>query len=86
MESAGGWSAIFYSLKFRMNERVVVRSATNVMFCIIVREIDIPPGNAVMYYPEANHLIDRNHDPLSKTPAFKNVLIEITRSQSPCEQ
>ena len=38
---------------------------------------DIKPGNALMYYPEANVLVPRTIDPQSKTPAFKNVLITV---------
>jgi anaerobic selenocysteine-containing dehydrogenase len=38
----------------------------------------IKPGNAAMYYPEANVLIDRSVDPLSRTPAFKQVVIRVT--------
>jgi hypothetical protein len=35
---------------------------------VVVREIDIRPGNAAMYYPEANILVPRRIDPESKTP------------------
>ncbi len=45
---------------------------------ILVRTFDIRAGNAVMYYPEANLLVTRALDPLSKTPAFKSVDITIT--------
>jgi anaerobic selenocysteine-containing dehydrogenase len=38
---------------------------------------NIKPGNAAMYYPEANILIGRSIDPLSRTPAFKNVLVRL---------
>jgi anaerobic selenocysteine-containing dehydrogenase len=37
----------------------------------------IRPGNALMYYPEANVLVPRALDPSSKTPAFKCVLITV---------
>jgi molybdopterin-dependent oxidoreductase alpha subunit len=40
----------------------------------------IKSGNAAMYYPEANVLIGRTMDPLSRTPAFKNVLVQIEPS------
>ena len=43
------------------------------------RAIDIRPGNAVMYYPEANMLIPRRVDPQSRTPAFKGVPVRIER-------
>jgi anaerobic selenocysteine-containing dehydrogenase len=39
----------------------------------------IKPGNAAMYYPEANVLVSRATDPLSKTPAFKGVVVQIGR-------
>ncbi len=45
----------------------------------LVRPFDIRPGNAAMYYPEANVLVPRDVDPRSKTPAFKSVLVEIVR-------
>jgi anaerobic selenocysteine-containing dehydrogenase len=38
----------------------------------------IKPGNAAMYYPEANALIARHVDPQSKTPAFKGVVVHVT--------
>ncbi len=36
---------------------------------------EIRPGNAAMYYPEANVLVSRHVDPSSKTPAFKCVIV-----------
>ena len=45
---------------------------------IVVRSFEgIRPGNAFMYYPEANVLVPRTLDPSSKTPAFKCVLAEV---------
>ena len=41
---------------------------------------DIRPGNAAMYYPEANALVSRELDPASKTPAFKGVVVTVTQS------
>ena len=46
------------------------------------RAIDIRPGNAVMYYPEANVLIPRDVDPESRTPAFKGVPVRIERTSA----
>jgi hypothetical protein len=37
----------------------------------------IRSGNALMYYPEANVLVPRQADPLSRTPAFKSVVITV---------
>jgi molybdopterin-dependent oxidoreductase alpha subunit len=41
---------------------------------------DVRPGNALMYYPEANILVPRTIDPQSKTPAFKAILVDIRAS------
>ena len=38
---------------------------------------EIRPGNAAMYYPEANVLVSRHVDPSSKTPAFKCVIVRL---------
>jgi molybdopterin-dependent oxidoreductase alpha subunit len=56
---------------------VTVRSSVGEMRGLLVRPYDIRPGNAVMYYPEANILVPRVVDPRSKTPAFKAVLVEV---------
>jgi anaerobic selenocysteine-containing dehydrogenase len=61
-----------------VNQRVTVRSAVGAMSGILVRAYDIRAGNALMYYPEANVLTSTTVDPLSKTPAFKNVLVTLT--------
>jgi anaerobic selenocysteine-containing dehydrogenase len=66
-------------LGLRIDERVTVRSPVGEMRGILVREFDIRPGNALMYYPEANVLVPAVTDPLSKTPAFKCVLITVER-------
>jgi molybdopterin-dependent oxidoreductase alpha subunit len=38
---------------------------------------NIKPGNAAMFYPECNILVNRTVDPKSKTPAFKCVVVRI---------
>jgi len=59
-------------------QRVRVFNSTGEMPNILAREFaDIRPGNALMYYPEANVLVDRQIDPQSRTPAFKHVVIQI---------
>ena len=61
------------------NQRVTISNETGRMDGILVRPFDqIRPGNALMYYPEANVLVPRTADPLSKTPAFKSVVVTIT--------
>lgn len=58
--------------------RVSVCSTTGKLDNILLRAYeDIKPGNALMYYPEANVLVSREVDPLSKTPAFKGVVVRI---------
>ncbi len=60
------------------NQRVIVRSGTGELRNIIARAYEhIRSGNAVMYYPEANELVPRTVDPASRTPAFKNVLVDV---------
>jgi anaerobic selenocysteine-containing dehydrogenase len=39
----------------------------------------IKPGNAAMYYPEANAIVGRTADPQSRTPAFKSVAIRLEK-------
>jgi molybdopterin-dependent oxidoreductase alpha subunit len=59
-------------------QRVTVASATGSLSNIrAVPFPDIKPGNALMYYPEANVLVSRALDPKSKTPAFKGVVVTL---------
>ncbi|MDX1948640.1 MAG: FdhF/YdeP family oxidoreductase [Pirellulaceae bacterium] len=61
------------------NQRVTISNETGRMDGILVRPFDqIRPGNALMYYPEANVLVPRTADPQSKTPAFKSILVTIS--------
>jgi molybdopterin-dependent oxidoreductase alpha subunit len=39
----------------------------------------IKPGNGAMYYPEVNAIVGRTADPLSRTPAFKGVVVRLSR-------
>lgn len=64
-------------LGLKVDQRVTVRSAVGAMRNLIVRAFDIRAGNALMYYPEANALVPAAVDPLSKTPAFKSVLVTV---------
>ena len=43
---------------------------------------EIRPGNAAMYYPEANVLVSRHLDPKSKTPAFKCVVVTVETQEA----
>lgn len=64
-------------LGLQENQMVTVCSEVGSLSNVIVRVFPVKPGNAVMYYPEANVLVPRRVDPLSKTPAFKNVRIRL---------
>ena len=66
-------------LRLSIDQAVSVNSDTGKMTGIIVRAINIPPGNAAMYYPEANVLVPRSIDPDSGTPAFKSIAVSIVK-------
>jgi len=56
---------------------VHIYSAHGTMRDVEVKAFDLPPACVMAYYPEANILIGREHDPRSKTPAFKSVAVAI---------
>ncbi len=60
-----------------VDQVVTVRSDIGAMSGLLVRETDVRPGNAVMYYPEANAIIPSEADPRSGTPSFKHTMIKI---------
>ncbi|MBI3839535.1 MAG: FdhF/YdeP family oxidoreductase [Planctomycetia bacterium] len=65
-------------LGLRHDMSVVVRSEAGAVNNVLARSFGkIKPGNALMYYPEANRLVPRHVDPASRTPAFKNVLVTV---------
>jgi molybdopterin-dependent oxidoreductase alpha subunit len=65
-------------LGLRHDQPVTVRSAAGSMKNILARAFaEIRPGNALMYYPEANVLVPRTVDPQSKTPAFKGIEVSV---------
>ena len=64
-------------LKIHEGDRVIVKSNHGKMTGVKVYEFDLPVGNVMMYFPEANVLIGRERDIRSKTPAFKNVNVSI---------
>jgi anaerobic selenocysteine-containing dehydrogenase len=60
------------------DQRVSVFNDTGRLDNILVRAFNkIKPGNALMYYPEANVLVPRTADPFSRTPAFKGVVVKV---------
>jgi molybdopterin-dependent oxidoreductase alpha subunit len=70
-------------LGLRVDQRVTVRSAAGQMRNVLVRAFDVRAGNALMYFPEANVLVPAATDPLSKTPAFKAVLVTLEPEGAP---
>jgi molybdopterin-dependent oxidoreductase alpha subunit len=68
-------------LNLRPDQPVTVTSDVGSMPNIRVRPFDITPGNAMMYYPEANAIVPAQTDPQSKTPNFKSILIRIEPAQ-----
>lgn len=66
-----------HALGLTIGEHVTVRSKTNELILRIV-PFDLPSGNVMAYYPEANILTEHTIDPRSKTPNFKSVPVAIT--------
>lgn len=64
-------------LGLKEGDLVQVRSESGTMYSLAARAFDLPRGNVMMYYPEANKLVGRAVDPRSKTPAFKSVRVAI---------
>ncbi len=66
-------------LGLKHQQAVTIKSEVGEMKGILAYEFEgIKPGNALMYYPEANVLVPRITDPRSHTPAYKGIPIEIT--------
>lgn len=66
-------------LELQRDQKVTIRSEVGEMHGILARPFDVALGCAMMYYPEANVLIPRKHDPRSKTPAFKSVVVSVVK-------
>jgi molybdopterin-dependent oxidoreductase alpha subunit len=67
------------NLGLKEDDEVTVSSAIAKMGPIKVRPFDIRQGNALMYFPEANVLVSKDIDPVSRTPSFKNVFVKVSR-------
>ena len=61
----------------KVDQRVTVRSEVGALTNVLVREYEIHPGNALMYYPEANVIVPRIADQASHTPSFKSTYITV---------
>lgn len=64
-------------LNIQAGELINIVSAYGEMQKVKVFAFNLPRGNVMAYYPEANVLIGTEHDPRSKTPAFKSVAVKI---------
>lgn len=65
------------ALGITSEDRVTLRSAFGEMQSVKVFPFDVPPGNLLCYYPEANALTGTAVDERSKTPSFKNTAVSI---------
>jgi len=64
---------------FREGQKVTVKSDTGELAGLKIHPFPIRSGNILMYYPEANVLVPRNHDAQSKTPSFKSIDVVLKR-------
>ena len=74
-------------LDLKHDQRVDVCGPAGRLSNIRVREFPrIREGNALMYFPEANVLISREHDSQSRTPAFKGAVVTIEADSTVADQ
>lgn len=69
-------------LGLTVGDLVTVTSDIGSLSGLTLREIDVRPGNIVMYFPEANPIVPRHADPASRTPAFKCVPVSVVADAS----
>ncbi len=67
------------NLGVKAGDSINLQSAHGEMREVKVFYFDLPPGNLMAYYPEANCLIGTARDPRSQTPAFKSVAVKISK-------
>lgn len=65
------------SLGVQNGDRVNVTSDHGEMRDVTAYEFDLPPGDVLAYFPEANVLLDTAVDPRSRTPSFKYSRVDI---------
>ena len=68
-------------LNLKADQQVCVKSQSGELLMLLVRAFYVRAGNVLMYYPEANVLVPREVDPLSKTPGFKGAKVSIRPEQ-----
>ena len=67
------------SLGLQEGDHIAVKNETGILNNQEVVAYPIKPGNVMMYYPEANILVPRKYDNMSRTPSFKSIDIKITK-------
>lgn len=72
------------ALGVREGDKVSLRSERGEMKALSVHRFDLPPGNLMAYYPEANVLVGRARDPRSLTPAFKSIPVSVSLASIQC--
>ncbi len=65
------------ALGLQEGDKVRLASASGEMRKLSVKMFNLPRGNLMTYYPEANVLVGRNRDPRSQTPAFKAISVAV---------
>lgn len=70
-----------HELGVKNGDKVNILSSKGEMKNMTVQCFDLPKGNVLAYYPEANVLTQGTLDPRSKTPNFKSVAVNIIRNQ-----
>lgn len=58
-------------------DKISLKSAFGEMLAVKVFPFDVPRGNLLCYYPEANALTSTMVDERSKTPSFKNTAVAV---------
>jgi molybdopterin-dependent oxidoreductase alpha subunit len=64
-------------LGLSVHDRVDIHSAHGAMQGVLVERFDLPAGNLMAYFPEANVLTGTAVDPRSRTPSFKATPVRI---------
>ncbi len=67
------------ALGLQAGDTVDLQSPHGRMRAVSVRPFDLPRGNVMAYFPEANCLVDTAVDPRSRTPAFKSTPVAVVR-------
>ena len=80
------WSVLMnpadlHALALEPGETVDLVSENGEMRAVVPHPFDLPRGDVLAYYPEANPLLGTQVDERSRTPSFKFTRIDIRPSQ-----